>query len=396
MRSERPLPNRLPAERGAHVDVLAIRGRLLLDGDLIPGTLLIRDGRIAEIVRGPSAVSSDAPLLEADIVSPGFLDLQVNGGFGVEVGESPDALRHLSDCLPPTGVTAYLPTVISSPREFYPRVFTAFEEARGAPGARPLGLHLEGPLLSPERSGAHDRRVVEAADVSLLEEFARHDAVRVVTVAPEREGVLRWISRLAGRGVLVSLGHTSATYEQFMLGVDAGARMGTHLFNAMSPFLHRAPGAVGAALVDERLTAGIIVDGVHSHPAAIRLALRAKGAERVALVTDMISAAGMPPGTYALGGRSIVVEETAARREDGTLAGSTITLDAAIRNFVTWCGIPPAEALRMATEVPARLLGEETLGRLAVGADADLVLLSNDLRVERTLIRGAVVYERAV
>ncbi|MCA1722822.1 MAG: amidohydrolase family protein, partial [Thermomicrobia bacterium] len=176
--------------------------------------------------------------------------------------------------------------------------------------------------------------------------------------------------------------------------VDAGARMATHLYNAMSPFGHRAPGAIGAALLDDRITVGLIADGVHSHPASLQLAVRAKGMDRIALVTDMMAAAGMPPGAYSLGGQPVIVDDRAVRLPDGTLAGSLLTMDQAVRNMVRWTDLRLPDALHMAGVVPARLLGRENAGRIAVGADADLVLLDDDLRVQATIIKGEVVYER--
>ncbi len=197
---------------------------------------------------------------------------------------------------------------------------------------------------------------------------------------------------MRARGVLISLGHTDATYEQFVAGIDAGARMATHLYNAMSPFGHRAPGAIGAALLDDRVTVGLIADGVHSHPASLGLAFRMKRASHVALVSDMMAAAGMPPGVYALGGRDVFVDGASARLADGTLAGSLLMMDQAVRNMVQWTDATPVDALRMASEIPARLIGHG--GSLAIGADADLVLLDEDFRVRATIIKGEVVYER--
>jgi N-acetylglucosamine-6-phosphate deacetylase len=228
----------------------------------------------------------------------------------------------------------------------------------------------------------------------LYEPFLAADAVRLVTLAPEVEAGLERIRRLHARGVAVSLGHTDATFEEFGKGVDSGAVMATHLFSAMSPFGHRAPGAVGAALVDERVTVGIIADGVHCHPASVLLAVRAKGPERVVLVTDAVAGAGMEPGVYQLDGRDILVDETVSRFPDGNLAGSVLTLDQAVRNVVQWGIADVAEACRMASEVPARVAGLRTKGRLAPGLDADLVLFDDRLEVRGTFREGRCVYLR--
>jgi N-acetylglucosamine-6-phosphate deacetylase len=356
--------------------------------------LRIEAGRIAAIRHAPTGGEACAPLYEAAFVAPGFIDLQVNGGFGVEVGEEPEAIRTLAARLPETGVTAFLPTIVTSPSALYPKVIAAFQAARDAPGARPLGVHLEGPFLSPQRHGAHRRDLIENADSRLLDTLLESDAVRLMTLAPERADAPALIEKLREHGLLVSLGHTDATYEQFVAGVDAGARMATHLYNAMSPFGHRTPGAIGAALVDNRVTVGLIADGVHSHPASLRLAVRAKGVDRIALVTDMMAAAGMPPGRYALGGQDVTVDGASARLADGTLAGSLLTMDQAVRNMVRWADVTRGDALRMASERPAALLGRGESGRIAVGAAADLVLLDNDFHVQATIIGGAVAYER--
>jgi N-acetylglucosamine-6-phosphate deacetylase len=389
-----------------------VRGNLLLGQHLRYGTLRIEGDTIAGLwVDDPSppAAWGDTPIYDAAFISPGFVDLQVNGGFGVEVGDDPEAIRVLARRLPETGVTAFLPTIVTAPTEFYPKAIAAFEAAKDAPGARPIGLHMEGPFLSPNRHGAHRRDLIENADSRLIDRFLASEAVRLVTLAPERPGGLEMIRALEARGIVVSLGHTDATYEEFIAGIDAGAWMATHLYNAMSPFTHRAPGAVAAALLDDRVFVGLIADGVHSHPASVQLAARLKPGG-IALVTDAMAAAGMPPGVYTLAGQEVIVDETAARLNDGTLAGSLLTMDQAIRNFVQWTTAQDfgpgskqgneirtrriADALYAASILPTRLVRSMSNSFIAGGSNVDLVLLDEHLQVQTTIIGGEIVYQR--
>jgi len=373
-----------------------VTGRLLIDGRLEPGALIIDGGHIAALVPESQLASAPlpGPVLATNIVSPGLIDLQINGGFGFEVGDDLASLRGLCAALPATGVTAFLPTLVTRTPDDYRRARRAFSDLGYAPGARALGLHLEGPFLSSARSGAHRRELIMDPDQALVDELVSGGDVRLMTLAPERPGALALIGRLREHGIVVSLGHTDATFDQFVAGIDAGATMTTHLFSAMSPFHHRAPGAVGAALTDERLVAGLIADGVHAHYAALNLALRAKGPDGIALITDAVAAAGRGPGTYALAGDTIVSDGAAARLSDGTLAGSTLTMDRAVRTMLTFTGARLEDALTMATQTPARLLGLPRLGRLAVGCDADLVLWDNALEVAQTIVQGVPVYLR--
>jgi N-acetylglucosamine-6-phosphate deacetylase len=370
----------------------AVAGRLVLESGLVPGAVVVRGHKIVDVRYGERPQGLPETVYTASIVSAGFIDLQVNGAFGAEIGPRAEAIAHLASRLPATGVTAFLPTIVSSDAALYPRVAEAFAASRETPGARPLGLHLEGPFLSAARSGAHRLDAIGHAPATLYDELLGQDVVRLVTLAPEVQGAHERIARLRAHGVAVSLGHTDASYDELRRGIDAGASMVTHLYNAMSGFGHRAPGAVGAALVDDRVAVGLIADGVHSHPAAVRLAVLAKRPERIALVTDAISGAGMEPGVYALDGQDIVVDETGARLADGKLAGSVLTLDRAVRNVMAWAGSPVHEACRMASEVPARILGLSAKGRLAAGMDADLVLLDEDMRVQATFREGQSVY----
>ena len=393
----------------------AVRGRLVLG----PGQPQEAAREAAVIVEHGVVVAIDSPVvpsrlphrcLDAAFVSPGFVDLQVNGGFGCEVGGDPGALSALAQRLPATGVTTFLPTLISAREEDYRLAFAAFQAASAAAasgtdshhpiGARMPGMHLEGPLLAVARAGAHEVAPIEAATAAMLERLIDPSVVRLVTLAPERAGAMALIASLKARGVLISLGHTDAPFDTFIQGVDAGATLATHLFNAMSPFHHRAPGATGAALIDDRLTALLIADGVHCHPAAFSLAARVKGTERLALVTDAIAAAGLPPGPSTLAGRPVVVTETSARlvtagTDTGPLAGSILTMDRAVRNAVTFAGVPAATALSWASHVPARAVGRAAAGRLAVGDPADIVLLDERLFVVATIIGGVLAHSSA-
>lgn len=369
----------------------SVRGRLALDSDIVPGALIVDAGRLEWVLRGRHVADLPAPVLEASYVFPGFVDLQVNGGFGVTVGDDPEAFRTLARRLPETGVTAFLPTAVTAPSDAYPRIFDAFEASRDAPGARMPGLHLEGPYLSPQRPGAHRRDLIERADPKLLDELLEGRFVRLMTLAPERPSALDMIRRLREQDIVVALGHTDASYEQFEAGIDAGATIATHLFNAMSPFHHRALGAIGAVLVDYRVTTTIIPDGVHTAPDTLELALRAKGSDRLVPITDM-TAAGMDDGTHTLGGRKVTVDGGVVRLEDGTIAGSTLAMDQGIRNLLDWTHTTPGDVARMAADTPARLLGLGNTGRLAPGVDADFILLDEDLRVQQTFVQGKRVH----
>lgn len=373
----------------------AVRGKLLFGTHLDDGMLIVEDGMISHIQRG-HASNGNLPetVFDAHIVSPGLIDLQVNGAYGREVSANPDDIDYISQNLVSSGCTAWLPTVVTAPSEFYPPVFEGWRRHRDDAGAVPLGFHLEGPFISREKKGAHRIDCIDAADDDLFASWLKQGSILLVTLAPEREGASDRIRRLVERGILVSLGHTNATYEEFVSGIDAGARKATHLYNTMPQIHHRAPGAMVATLIDERVTAGLIPDGVHSHPATIRLAIQSKGVDRISVVSDMMTACGLGPGQYPLSTQTVTVDDTSARLADGTLAGSILTLDRALRNLVDWSDTTPAEALHMMTAVPARLIGDDSRGRLVVGARADLVLFDTVLRPARTIVDGDVLWEQ--
>jgi N-acetylglucosamine-6-phosphate deacetylase len=378
------------------MESLTLHGRVLFpDGVLRDGDVYIEGDRIVgvaevEIGSGPS------PFSNQNIIAPGFIDLQVNGAFGHDFTTNPETIHAVAAALTSTGVTAFLPTIITSPLETYGRAFAALAPqmiAAWPQGARILGWHLEGPYLSPQRPGAHDRQWLRAVADPLADALI-DDNLRLMTLAPEVANGLQAIRDLRAKGVVVSLGHTGASYDQANAALDAGATWGTHLFNAMTPLHHREPGVIGALLADERAIFGIIADGVHLHPALFGWLIRAKGAEHITLVTDAMAATGLGPGEYRLGQRRVSVDATSARLENGVLAGSILMLDQAIRNLVSWGACTVAEALMMASAVPARLLGEDKLGCIAAGCRADMIVLDAALQVRQTILGGTVVFSK--
>jgi N-acetylglucosamine-6-phosphate deacetylase len=363
---------------------------------LEPGYLSFQGGRIAEVGQGPPTGVPDLDL-GTGVLVPGLVDLQVNGYYGVDLADcDPEGWALVARRLPETGTTAFLPTFITAP---VPALATALRSAAKAAeaataGARVLGVHLEGPFLSPARAGAHRRDWIvppsPGAVTELLE--AGRGLLRLMTLAPEADGALAAIGTLTAAGVLVSVGHSDATAAEAAAGAAAGARMVTHLFNAQRGLHHREPGVVGQALTDQRLTSGLIVDLSHVSAAACAVAFAAAPG-RICLVTDAAACAGMPPGHYLLGGQPMELPPGGAApvRPDGTLAGSALRMDRAVANAIA-VGLGLAEAVAAATRIPADLIGRPDLGRLAAGATADLAWLGDDLRTRATWVGGEQVY----
>ena len=352
----------------------------LVRGELVPGDVEVDGGRVVDVglaggKRGRIAV-------------PGFVDLQVNGFGGVDfLDADTDGYRRAGEALLETGVTAYLPTLITSPEQ---QILAAMREVPTAGEGRPriLGMHLEGPFLSPNRLGTHEASSRRDPDLALLDRLLDSGPVRLMTLAPELPGATQLIDRLLERGVAVSLGHTDATAEQANAAFDRGARSVTHLFNAMRPFLHRDPGVVGAALARDDVVVWIIVDGIHLAPETVQVAWRAARG-RLAVVTDAITGAGLPEGLYSLGNVDVHVHEGTVRGPDGVLAGSVLTMVEAVRNLHA-LGVPFEDAIAAATSVPARVLGDARLGRLDIDLPADLVVLNDRVEIERVLVAGEV------
>jgi N-acetylglucosamine-6-phosphate deacetylase len=342
-----------------------------------PAVVAVEGGRVVAIEPTTEPVPNRT-------IAPGFVDLQVNGIGAIDVaGATGTDWDELDRALLAQGVTTWCPTLVTAPLDAYAARLTSIGDAAQRPDAvRPAiaGAHLEGPFLGGA-PGAHPRDLIRAPDLDWLR--ALPPIVKVVTLAPEVPGAVAAVESLVARGVLVSLGHSSATYEEARAAADAGARLVTHCFNGMGPLHHREPGLVGAALTDERLAASVIADLVHVHPAAVNLAFRAKGSGRIILVTDSVA---WERGT--VGEVRMSFDGIAPRLADGTLAGSALTMDRAVRNAVQECGVSLLDAVRAATSTPARLLGLDDRGEVLPGRRADLVALTPDLTVETTWVCG--------
>ena len=375
--------------------------RLFTPQEQIDDPLLLVDGRtIAEISsRRERKVSKNSRLVDFGdaVLAPGFVDIHIHGSAGVDV-MSADApgLASLEQSLARHGVTSYLPTTVTAPLDqilsALDRLANAIESAQrdeDRAGARPLGIHLEGPFISHARRGVHPPENLLPPTLKDFERFwqAARGHIRMMTIAPELPGALEVIAEAASRGVCVSLGHSDADLETAQAAVSAGARHATHTFNAMRRLAHRDPGIVGAILTDQRLTADIIADGIHLDPAIVRIFLQAKGPDHSVLITDATAAAGMPDGRHRLGPIEVEVKDGRCTA-DGKLAGSVLTMDRAVRNVMQFADWDLQHAVCAATFNPARAVGLLPRGSLQAGGAADFVVLGQDGEVRHTVIGG--------
>lgn len=372
--------------------------------ELADCVILVEDGRISAIghrdeVRIPEGAVDF--VANGMTIVPGFVDVHIHGAGGHDVMEgNARALDKIAGTVARHGTTSMLATTVTAPPEEtrhslegiarYIHARKNPEDLGERPAAEILGMHLEGPFISSARRGVHPPESIAAPSVALFEDFLRAsgELVKMVTVAPEVPGALELIARIVSKNIVAAIGHTDAEYDQARAGIRAGARHAVHMFNAMRPFTHRDPGVIGAVLTDPEVTAEIIADGVHVAGPAIQVLLLAKGLDQVILVSDGIAATGMRDGNYRLGTKEVAVSGGVARSAEGNLAGSTLTLDRALRNVVA-LGVPLVDAVRMATILPARRLGlAGKKGIIAVGADADLVALTPDNHVAGVMTRG--------
>ncbi len=379
---------------------LILQGNMLWpNGSLQPGIIEISGGQIHSVKTVKRKMNNPKikNIPPNAIIAPGFIDIQVNGGFGHDFTTAPERMIDVAHGWPKYGVTSFLPTIITSPLE---NIIHAVEVGKNTlrmphdyTHANILGLHFEGPFVNPAKGGAHNKLYMRnpvIGDESLFDP----DVVRMVTLAPELPGCLEFIRKISSKGIVVGMGHTEASYEDAMKALDAGASWGTHLFNGMVELTHKKPGVVGALLTSKRLRLGIIADGIHVHPAILQLAALAKRADGITLISDAIGATGMPPGEYRLGDLKIIVDGTSSKTESGGLAGSILTLDKAVRNMVHFGACTLSDALTMASKTPAEVLGLKTKGSIAEGYDADLVILDGDLQVLSTIISGEISYTK--
>lgn len=352
--------------------------------------------RVATLAPGVSIEVQD---LEDARLAPGYIDLHVHGSFGRDITSGArEDMEAMTLGLPGTGVTSFFPTMATTGRdETVRQVRRLVETAARQPdvAAEILGIRLEGPFISRAKKGAQYEPAIRPPDPTEMGELAAiaGGLIRIVDFAPEEDHDLRLLVALVRLGILPCIGHTDATYEQAIEAIDAGARHCTHLFNAMPPLGHRAPGVAGALLTDRRATVEIIADGIHLHPDLLKLTVAARGARDVALITDAVGAAGLADGEYDFINQRVIVADGAVRLADGTLAGSALTLDRAVRNMVNLAGVTWSEAIQMATETPARIAGfGARKGAIRPGADADLVELDAGGFVQRTWVRGKLAF----
>ena len=353
--------------------------------------VVVEDGHVVALLHGEPPVRGEHIDLQGGWLAPGFIDVQVNGGGGVLFNNAPsvEGIAAIARAHRRFGTTGILPTLISDDAAVMQRAIAATREAiaQGVPGV--LGIHLEGPYLAPARKGTHDAgkfRVPDADEIAMA--TALDNGVTLVTLAPERVPAAA-IRAMVERGAIVCAGHSAASFDEARAGLDAGITGFTHLYNAMTPLQGREPGVVGAALDDDASWVGVIVDGVHVHPASLRVALRAKPRGKVLLVTDAMPMVGSDEPRFDLYGETITAADGVVRNAAGALAGSALDMASAVRNTVRLLGVPLDEACRMAAQYPAEFLGlGSELGRIAPGYRADLVLLDAEMQVRDTWIAG--------
>ncbi|MBS1271978.1 MAG: N-acetylglucosamine-6-phosphate deacetylase [Candidatus Marinimicrobia bacterium] len=362
---------------------------------VVQGDQIAELGHIADIEISDKADVYD---LDGHIITPSFIDLHVHGAVGVDYTEADeDQIKEISEFLLSRGVTGVLATLYPKPKDaLIQDVRRLAEYIRSNPRHNIIrGIHLEGPYLNPKMHGAINEDYIwepDKKDWSDLRDAGR-GTVRLMTIAPEVEGTTEIIRNAAREGIVPSIGHSIAEYDDISVAIDNGAAQVTHIFNAMAPFHHRKPGVLNAAFLHGELKVQLIADGIHVHPSVIQTLHKLKGASGIILISDAMAASGYKQGSYNFGDQEVTVDESGAHLADGTIAGSVATLDIGIQVLVKQAGLPLTNAVRMASLNPSRVLGtEQYKGILAVGKDADLVVMDQNFNVKMTLLNGDIVY----
>lgn len=364
-------------------------------------SLIINNGKIKDIIKNETIYKNQFDKiidLEGKYLSPGFIDIHNHGNNGHDSMEGTyEALESMSKYHIKNGVTGYLATPMTNPKE---NILKAIENAaryiqeKNDKGAKVLGIYLEGPYFSQEKKGAQPSEYIKTPDIEELKMYIKEGKgnIKVVALAPEINNAKETITYLKEQGIKISAGHTNATYEETIEGIERGITQVTHLYNGMRSFTHREPGVIGAALTDERVYCEMICDGIHLHKAAMKMAVKMKGKDKIILISDAIMAAGLSDGEYELGGQKVFVKDGEARLESGVLAGSTLTLNRAVYNMVHLVGVPLKEAVQMASLNPARAIGiDKRKGSIEIGKDADIIAFDENLNVSFTMVEGNII-----
>lgn len=370
--------------------------KIVTNGEILLSHAVVFSSQIVAVV--PEA-ELDSFQLEERIdakgryLSPGFVDIHIHGCAGADTMDSAgDALDIMSRNLPRTGVTAFLPTTMTMQFNFVEETLERIRAAMGNfNGAEILGCHMEGPFISKDYKGAQDNRHILNPEFAKIEKFA--DVIKIATIAPELPGSTEFIHQATARDIVVSIGHSAATYDEAMTAIKAGASHITHTFNALAGMNHRQPGVIGALADNDHVTCELIADNIHVHPAAQRLLLKLKGSEQIVLITDAMRAGLMPEGQYDLGGQLVTVKGGEARLNNGSLAGSVLTLNRAAANFLSTSGLSLPKVIELVSTNPAKRIGmENRKGSITVGKDADMVLFDDDFTIFATFSFGRLVY----
>jgi N-acetylglucosamine-6-phosphate deacetylase len=374
-----------------------INGTILTPDEEISGHHLVIEDELIVGIEPARPVDPEFNTLDARgfYVTPGLIDIHMHGTHGFDTMDAtPEAILAMGRFIAKSGVTSYLPTTVTASAEATLLAILNVESTpRPRDGAQHLGIHLEGPYLNQAYCGAQPVQFLRAADPNEYQLWLENKVVRMITVASEVPGIPELIRAGQPAGIEFALGHSAATYEQALAAAELGARQATHIFNGMPALNHRSPGVLGAVLSDERVRAQLIVDGIHVHPAIVKLVVRAKGVDGTILITDAIRATGMPDGDYTLGDNTVHVNAGIARTDAGGLAGSTLTLDQALRNTMEFTGLSLRESLPMATRVPAAALGlQGRRGLIAPDCAADIIFLDETYAVRMSMVSGQVVY----